>query len=68
MTRASRNCARRWFVAAANNQLAEPRHGRALHARGILYAPDYLVNAGGVINVSAEVGGEYDAERVRQRR
>ena len=51
---------------SANNQLAEPRHGRALHARGILYAPDYLVNAGGVINVSAEVGGEYDAERVRQ--
>lgn len=51
---------------AANNQLAEPRHGRALHERGILYAPDYLVNAGGVINVSAEVGGNYDEERVRQ--
>ena len=50
---------------AANNQLAEPRHGRALHERGILYAPDYLVNAGGVINVSAEVGGRYDEDRVR---
>lgn len=51
---------------AANNQLAEARHGRDLHERGILYAPDYLVNAGGVINVSAEVGGSYDEERVRQ--
>lgn len=51
---------------AANNQLAEAQHGRDLHERGILYAPDYLVNAGGVINVSAEVGGYYDQERVRQ--
>lgn len=33
----------------ANNQLAEPRHGAALQERGILYAPDYVVNAGGVI-------------------
>ena len=51
---------------AANNQLAEPRHGRALHERGILYAPDYLVNAGGVINVGAEAAGHYDIERVRR--
>lgn len=35
---------------AANNQLLEPRHGDALESRGILYAPDYVVNAGGVIN------------------
>lgn len=37
-------------VGAANNQLLEPRHGDMLEARGILYAPDYAANAGGVIN------------------
>lgn len=36
---------------AANNQLLEDRHGEALAERGILYAPDYVANAGGVINV-----------------
>jgi leucine dehydrogenase len=35
---------------AANNQLLEPRHGEALRRQGILYAPDYAANAGGVIN------------------
>jgi leucine dehydrogenase len=49
---------------AANNQLALPRHGRALAERGILYAPDYVVNAGGIINVAYEVGGNYDASAV----
>ena len=49
---------------AANNQLAEPRHGDDLHARGILYAPDYAINAGGLINVAQEVLG-YDAARAR---
>jgi leucine dehydrogenase len=49
---------------AANNQLALPRHGRALAERGILYAPDYVVNAGGIINVAYEVGGNYDANAV----
>ena len=49
---------------AANNQLAEPRHGDDLHARGILYAPDYAINAGGLINVAQEVLG-YDAARSR---
>lgn len=38
----------------ANNQLAEPRHDQALVERGILYAPDYVINAGGIINVSFE--------------
>lgn len=47
---------------AANNQLAEPRHGGALHERGILYAPDYLVNAGGIINIGVELMGSYDEE------
>jgi leucine dehydrogenase len=49
---------------AANNQLAEPRHGDDLHARGILYAPDYAINAGGLINVAQEVNG-YDATKAR---
>ncbi|MDF0535447.1 Glu/Leu/Phe/Val dehydrogenase dimerization domain-containing protein [Shewanella sp. A32] len=38
----------------ANNQLAEPRHGEQLKQQGILYAPDYVINAGGIINVSFE--------------
>lgn len=42
---------------AANNQLKENRHGDILKERGILYAPDYLVNAGGVMNVSIEFEG-----------
>ncbi len=50
---------------AANNQLAEPRHGDDLHARGILYAPDYAINAGGLVNVAQEVKG-YDATKARE--
>jgi leucine dehydrogenase len=42
---------------AANNQLEDERHGDGLHQRGIIYAPDYAVNAGGLINVNAEVEG-----------
>ncbi len=38
----------------ANNQLATPSDGDRLHARGILYAPDYVINAGGIINVALE--------------
>ena len=45
---------------AANNQLSEPRHGDLLHDRGIVYAPDYAINAGGLINVANETRG-YDA-------
>ncbi|MDZ7711994.1 MAG: Glu/Leu/Phe/Val dehydrogenase [Rhodovibrio sp.] len=47
---------------AANNQLTEARHGRMLRDRGILYAPDYLINAGGIINISYE-GPAYDRSR-----
>lgn len=47
---------------AANNQLLEPRHGEALAARGIVYCPDYAINAGGLINVAQEVAG-YDREK-----
>jgi leucine dehydrogenase len=39
----------------ANNQLAEPRHGEALRARGITYVPDYVVNAGGVMGAAAMI-------------
>lgn len=49
---------------AANNQLAEPRHGDDLMQRGILYAPDYAINAGGLINVATELDG-YDADKSR---
>ena len=42
---------------AANNVLAEARHGDELHKRGVLYAPDYVVNAGGLINVCGELNG-----------
>jgi len=51
---------------AANNQLAGPEDGAGLHARGILYAPDYVINAGGVIDVSAQ-RGDYDPADVRRR-
>ncbi len=47
---------------AANNQLATPAHGDRLHARGILYAPDYVINAGGIINIAHE-NGDYDQAR-----
>ncbi|WP_159982348.1 MULTISPECIES: Glu/Leu/Phe/Val dehydrogenase dimerization domain-containing protein [unclassified Novosphingobium] len=51
---------------AANNQLAAPHVAQALLARGIAYAPDYVVNAGGIINVAAEYLGE-SADQVRAR-
>jgi leucine dehydrogenase len=47
----------------ANNQLAEDRHGSALRELGILYAPDYVVNAGGLMNVFVELEG-YSKDRV----
>jgi leucine dehydrogenase len=53
-------------VGAANDQLDEPRHGDALLARGILYGPDYLVNAGGLLSVLFEKG-ETDEEGVVER-
>ena len=42
------------IAGAANNQLAEPHHAMALQARNILYAPDYVINAGGLIHAYAE--------------
>jgi leucine dehydrogenase len=52
---------------AANNQLATPEDGARVQARGILYAPDYVINAGGIINVCPEYLGEGDASLVRER-
>jgi leucine dehydrogenase len=52
---------------AANNQLATPDDGGRIHARGILYAPDYVINAGGIINVVAEYLSSGDAVWVVKR-
>lgn len=47
---------------AANNQLAEPRHGAMLKERGVLYAPDYVINAGGLIDIHVgETTGDQNA-------
>src|SRR3954464_3669157 len=46
----------------ANNVLLEPRHGDALEEKGLLYAPDYVANAGGVINVYSALAG-WDRQR-----
>jgi leucine dehydrogenase len=51
---------------AANNVLLEERHGDALQARGVLYAPDYVANAGGVINVYSELAGWTSARAFRK--
>ena len=51
---------------AANNQLAESRHGEMLKDAGILYAPDYIINSGGVIHVADELNGGFQPERARQ--
>jgi leucine dehydrogenase len=53
------------IAGAANNQLAvEKVHGAQLIEKGILYAPDFLINAGGLVNVAAEAGGAYNREKV----
>ncbi|HPI53747.1 MAG TPA: Glu/Leu/Phe/Val dehydrogenase dimerization domain-containing protein [Chitinophagaceae bacterium] len=53
------------IAGAANNQLADEKiHGRQLIEKGIIYAPDFLINAGGLINVAAEASGSYNREKV----
>ena len=56
------------IAGAANNQLLKPENGIQLKEEGILYAPDYIINAGGIINAAAEfeVGG-YDPNRTRNK-
>lgn len=56
----------RAIAGAANNQLGTIEDGDALAARGIAYAADFVVSAGGIINIAGEFGG-YDAERQRER-
>ncbi|MFN2431925.1 MAG: Glu/Leu/Phe/Val dehydrogenase dimerization domain-containing protein [Gemmatimonadota bacterium] len=56
----------RIVAGGANNQLAEDRHGDELLRRGILYAPDFVINAGGLINVYSELQG-YDAVAARSK-
>ena len=53
---------------AANNVLLAPAHGKVLRDRGILYAPDYVINAGGIINVGCEfLTGGYDEKESLKR-
>ena len=55
----------RIIAGSANNQLAEDRHGDILHKKGILYAPDFVINAGGLILVSDALEmGDVNMERV----
>ncbi|MCC3860516.1 Glu/Leu/Phe/Val dehydrogenase dimerization domain-containing protein [Pseudemcibacter aquimaris] len=51
----------------ANNQLANDSHGVRLMDRGVLYAPDYVINAGGIINVSGETSGNYDLDSINEK-
>jgi len=54
----------RIIAGAANNQLAQGQDGQALQAAGILYAPDYVINAGGIISVAREYHGGATEEQV----
>ncbi len=56
----------RVVAGAANNQLARDEHGDALKARGILYAPDYVINGGGIIRVAGQLFGWSEAEIERR--
>ena len=52
------------IAGSANNQLDTAETGRLLHERGICYAPDYVINAGGIIDVCFETLGAYDSDKV----
>ncbi len=54
----------RIIAGGANNQLRSPEDGQRLADAGILYAPDYVINAGGIINVACEYFGDVDDEGV----
>ena len=58
------NCA--IVAGGANNQLATEQDGKRLQDRGIVYAPDYIINAGGIINASCEIGTAYNEQRATQ--
>lgn len=57
----------RVVAGGANNQLATREDGHRLHASGIVYAPDYVINAGGIINVALEYLGQGDRSEVDAR-
>lgn len=54
------------IAGSANNQLASNKHGDLLHEKGILYAPDFVINAGGVINVEDELHGYNEARAMKK--
>lgn len=54
------------IAGASNNQLAEPRHAASLRDKGILYAPDYVINAGGIIDVYYQQQSEYTLGQVAE--
>lgn len=56
----------RIIAGSANNVLADSSHGERLHERGILYAPDYVINAGGLINVYGEISGWSGEQAMRK--
>ena len=55
------------IAGGANNQLAADYHGIRLMDKGVLFAPDYVINAGGIINVSGETTGNYDVSWVNKK-
>ncbi len=55
------------IAGAANNQLSSPEIGLELIKKEILYAPDYIINAGGIINIYGELSGHYDPKLVNQK-
>ena len=57
----------RVVAGAANNQLLTDEDGEDLHRRGILYAPDYIINAGGIINAASEFGMAYSPDQAREK-
>ena len=57
----------RVVAGGANNQLLRDQDGEELHRRGILYAPDYIINSGGIINAAAEIGMPYNPDRAREK-
>lgn len=54
------------IAGSANNQLKRSKHGDIIHEKGIVYAPDYVINSGGVINVSDELNG-YNEKRAMKK-
>lgn len=54
------------IAGSANNQLKTSEHGDIIHEKGIVYAPDYVINSGGVINVSDELNG-YNQSRAKKK-